>query len=148
MFNLGGLIGTLLTIPLSKRLGRRTMFSVYFAGSTAAVTAAFGLPLEPYTRLYMYFPIGVTVFGVFGSFTYYLPELYPTRLRGTGPGFSYNAGRLVAAIGPFVVGAIAARGASAIDAAMAALFYVGLVPLGGLLIMPWVVETKGRALAD
>ena len=148
MFNLGGLIGTLLTIPLSKRLGRRTMFTVYFTGSAAAMMAAFGLPLDPYTRLYMYFPIGLTVFGVFGSFTYYLPELYPTRLRGTGPGFSFNAGRLVAAIGPFLVGAIAARGVSAIDTAMAALFFVGFVPLAGLVIMPWVIETRGRVLAD
>src|SRR5205085_6317745 len=29
MFNLGGLIGTLLTIPASKLLGRRTMFAIY-----------------------------------------------------------------------------------------------------------------------
>ena len=41
----------------------------------------------------MYFFIGLTVFGVFGSFTYYLPELFPTRLRGTGAGFCYNVGR-------------------------------------------------------
>jgi hypothetical protein len=96
----------------------------------------------------MYFPIGLTVFGVFGSFTYYLPELYPTRLRGTGPGFSFNAGRLVAAIGPFLVGAVAARGVNGIDTAMAALFYVGFVPVAALLIMPWVIETRGRVLAD
>ena len=49
--------------------------------------------------LFMYFPIGLSVFGVFGAFTYYLPELYPTRLRGTGAGFCYNAGRLIAAPG-------------------------------------------------
>jgi hypothetical protein len=28
------------------------------------------------------------------------------------------------------------------------LFYVGFVPLLGLLVMPWVMETKGKALAD
>ena len=39
-----------------------------------------------------------SVFGVFGSFTYYLPELFPTRLRATGSGFCYNFGRFVAAI--------------------------------------------------
>src|SRR6185295_11401223 len=93
VFNLGGLIGTLLTVPASKHLGRRTMFIIYFLLSGLSVLAAFGLPLDPYTRLYMYFPIGLTVFGVFGAFTYYLPELYPTRLRGTGAGFCYNSGR-------------------------------------------------------
>src|SRR2546425_12045118 len=32
-----------------------------------------------------------------------------TRLRGTGPGFTYNTGRIVAAVGPFLVGSIASR---------------------------------------
>ena len=147
-FNLGGLIGTLLTVPVSKVFGRRKMFAIYFLASALAMFAAFGLPLEPETRLYMYFPLGLTVFGVFGSFTYYLPELYPTRLRGTGAGFSYNTGRMVAAAGPFLVGAIAARGVDALATASQVLFVIGFVPLAGLLIMPWVIETKGRVLAD
>jgi MFS family permease len=147
-FNIGGLIGTLLTVPASKILGRRMMFTIYFLASGLSVLAAFGLPMDPHTRLYMYFPIGLSVFGVFGAFTYYLPELYPTRLRGTGAGFCYNSGRLVAAIGPFIVGSVAARGAGALGGALQVLFYVGFVPLAGLLVMPWVLETKGRALID
>ncbi len=147
-FNLGGLIGTLLTIPAAKFLGRKKMFFIYFLFSAASIMAAFGLNLEPHTRLYMYFPIGLTVFGVFGSFTYYLPELFPTRLRGTGAGFTYNIGRLVAAVGPFLVGSIAARGANALESAMDVLFWVGFVPIVGLLTLPFVIETKGRELID
>jgi MFS family permease len=148
LFSVGGLIGTLLTIPFSKLLGRRMMFTIYFLFSGISVLAAFGLSMDPHTRLYMYFPIGLTTFGVFGAFTYYLPELFPTRLRGTGAGFCYNSGRLIAAIGPFVVGAVASRGAAALPSAMHALFFVGLVPLAGLFVMPWVLETKDRVLAD
>ena len=128
----------------AKLLGRKAMFTLYWMASAAALFATFGLDLEPETRLYLYFAIGLTVFGVFGSFTYYLPELFPTRLRGTGSGFCYNIGRVVAAVGPFLVGSIAARGSSA---AVDVLFYVGFVPLAGLLFMPWVVETRGRVLA-
>ena len=51
----------------------------------------------------------VGVFGVFGAFTFYLPELFPTRLRGTGAGFCYNTGRFVAAAGPFIIGSLAHR---------------------------------------
>ncbi len=145
-FNLGGLIGTLLTIPFAKYFGRKTMFAVYFLGSGAAILSTFGLDLEPTTRLAMYFLIGLTVFGVFGSFTYYLPELFPTRLRGTGAGFCYNVGRILAAIGPILVGTIAAQGANSLTSALRALFYVGFVPLIGLALLPWVIETKGRAL--
>jgi MFS family permease len=148
MFNLGGLIAPLLTIPAAKGLGRRNMFLVYFAGSAIALMAAFGLDLEPHTRLYMYFPIGLTTYGIFGAFTFYLPELFPTRLRGTGAGFTYNIGRLFAAVGPFVVGSIAASGANALDRAINVLFWVGAVPILGLLTLPLVIETKGRTLED
>lgn len=144
-FNLGGLIGTLLTIPVAKHLGRRTMFATYFACSAAALFVTFGFDLPPETRLTLYFFIGLSVFGVFGSFTYYLPELFPTRLRATGAGFCYNIGRVLAAAGPFAVGAIAAQGAAT---ALDTLAWVSIVPVVGLLLLPLVIETRGRALAD
>jgi MFS family permease len=144
-FNLGGLIGTLLTIPAAKHLGRKKMFAIYWTMSAAAIALTFGIDWPGEIRLYFYFLIGLSVFGVFGSFTYYLPELFPTRLRGTGAGFCYNVGRIVAAIGPFVVGTVAAQGAGT---AIEVLVWVSLVPLAGLLFMPWVIETRGRALAD
>ena len=146
-FNLGGLIGTLLTVPIAKTLGRRAMFGLYFVGSALAIAAAFGPTLEPGVRIYMYFPIGFAVFGVFGSFTYYLPELFPTRLRGTGAGFCYNAGRIFAARGPVLVGTLA-RGPDPLGAAMDVLFWVSVVPLVGLLLLPFVIETKDRPLED
>jgi MFS family permease len=146
-FNFGGLLGTLLTIPAAKKMGRKRMFGIYFGLSAIAVMATFGFDLQPVTRLYMYFFIGLTVFGVFGSFTYYLPELFPTRLRGTGAGFCYNAGRFIAAGGPFLVGTITSRGADALTSALHVLFFVGVVPVIGVLLLPLVVETKGRQLA-
>jgi MFS family permease len=147
-FNLGGLIGTLLTIPAAKVMGRKPMFAIYFVVSGLSILSTFGLPLAPETRIMMYFLIGLSVFGVFGSFTYYLPELFPTRLRGTGSGFCYNIGRIIAAVGPFIIGSIAARGTSGLDSAMEALFFVGFAPLLGLVGLPWVIETKGQALPD
>ncbi len=144
-FNMGGLIGTLLTVPAAKYLGRKAMFSLYFALSAVSMLVTFGLDMPPETRLYMYFFIGLTVFGVFGSFTYYLPELFPTRIRATGSGFCYNIGRLVAAPGPFLVGYIASQGVSS---ALGTLFWIGFVPIVGLCFMPWVIETKGRAIGN
>jgi len=142
-FNLGGLIGTLLTIPLAKYLGRRPMFALYFAASAAAILATFGLDMPAHARLYMFFAIGVSVFGVFGAFPFYLPELFPTRLRATGAGFCYNIGRVVASVGPFAVVAVAQSGT-----AMRAIFYVGFVPLAALLLTPLIIETRAGALQD
>jgi MFS family permease len=147
-FNWGGLVGTLLTVPAAKYLGRKKMFALYFILSAVSIMVTFGLPLPPQIRLYLYFTIGLSAIGVFGSFTYYLPELFPTRLRATGSGFCYNAGRVVAAAGPFLVGAIASGGANAYNTAVQALFWVGFIPLLGLAFLPWVIETKGGVLVD
>jgi MFS family permease len=142
-FNLGGLLGTLLTIPIAKRLGRRPMFALYFGASAIAFFTTFGLNMSAETRLFMFFVIGVPVFGVFGAFPYYLPELFPTRLRATGAGFCYNIGRVLASVGPFLVGAASARGT-----ATQTIFYVGFAPLVGLLLAPLIIETRGGTLSD
>jgi MFS family permease len=149
-FNIGGLIGTLLTVPIAQWLGRRWMFGLYFLLSSATVLLSFAyrFPADLATWSWLYFGIGLSVFGIFGSFTFYLPELFPTRLRATGSGFCYNVGRLITAIGPFLVGSIAAQRSDAMDGAFNALVVVGLVPLAGLLLLPLVVETRGRALVD
>jgi MFS family permease len=144
-FNLGGLAGTLITIPIAKHYGRKPMFALYFALSAAAIFVTFGLDWTPAARMPLFFLIGLSVFGVFGSFTFYLPELFPTRLRGTGSGFCYNIGRFFAAAGPYIVGAIAAKG---VDRTMAAISYVALVPFLGVLLVPFISETKDRQLLD
>jgi MFS family permease len=142
-FNLGGLLGVLLTIPFSQWLGRRAMFAIFFVASSLSILGMFGIDWPPETRLYLYFFNGLFVFGVCGAFTYYLPELFPTRLRASGAGFSFNIGRVLAAAGPFTVGAVAAQGLS-----IQALFVVGFIPLLGLLLLPLATETRGRELQD
>jgi len=147
-FNIGGLIGTLLTIPAAKILGRKPMFAIYWVLSAAALLTAFGHRWPAETQLLMYFPIGLTVFGVFGSFTFYLPELFPTRLRATGAGFCYNVGRLITAAGPILIANTALKSKHFLDVSLHTMFYLGFIPLVALLFLPLVIETKNRALAD
>ena len=123
-FNAGGLAGILLSVPIAQRFGRRPMFGIFFTLSAASIFGAFRLGSRHRVLPLAYFIVGTGVYGVCGVFTYYLPELFPTRLRGTGSGFCYNIGRVVAAPGPFIVGAVAASGA-----AQDAILYVGLIPL-------------------
>jgi len=146
-FNLGGVTGALLTIPAAKLLGRKKMFLIYLAFSAVAITIAFGLNMDPHTRLFMYLPIGLSTQGMFGCFTFYLPELYPTRLRATGAGFTFNMGRVIAAGGPFLVGGIAASGAT-VETSMYVLLWVAAVPLVGILLLPLVIETRNTLMVD
>ena len=146
-FNVGGLLGTFAAIPLARLLGRRPMFIAYFLWSALALFATFGLTLPPAQRFAMLFLVGAGVFGIFGAFVFYLPELFPARLRATGAGFCYNVGRVIAAAAPFAVGLLSAAGGGSSAALMRVLFWVGLVPLAAALAACFLmVETRGRAL--
>lgn len=147
-FNLGGLLGAFLAIPLAKRLGRRAMFAVYFAISLLAVLVVFGADLAPEARIRGFFAVGVGVYGVFAAFVFYLPELFPMRARATGAGLTYNLGRVIAAAGPFVVGAVTQTAGGSTAALLNALTWVAVIPLLGLIGTRWVTETRDRALPD
>ncbi len=146
-FNFGGLVGSFAAIPLAHRLGRRPMFICYFLWSALAIFATFGLQWPPQWRLRMLFVVGLGTYGIFSTFVFYLPELFPTRLRALGAGFSFNVGRLVAAVGPAVVGSIAASAGGSSAIIMRTVFWIGLIPLSMALLARWIiVETRGRGL--
>lgn len=144
-FNLGGIVGTLLTVPIALRLGRRSMFAIYFAASAIAIVTAFSFGFAPHARLYLMFFVGLTVFGVFGAFTFYLPELFPMQLRGTGAGFCYNAGRVLTAAFPFAISMVGKSGANPLHV----LRWAAVLPVIGLLLVfsSVFVETKAKRLA-
>jgi MFS family permease len=146
-FNIGGLLGSFAAIPLSRVLGRRPMFVSYFLYCAAMLFATFGLDLEPAMRLTMLFLVGAGVYGVFGTFPFYLPELFPARLRATGSGFCYNIGRLIAAGGPLFVGMVSARAGGSSAVLSNTLLWVGVIPLiAALAAKSFIVETRGRPL--
>jgi len=147
-FNFGGLAGSIAAIALSRMMGRRPMLVSYFLFSAIMLFVTFGLDLAPSTRLVMLFLVGAGVYGVFGTFTFYLPELFPTRLRATGSGFCYNIGRLVAAFGPLFVGVVSSRAGGSSAVLGQTLLWVGLIPLiGALTARYFIVETRNRPLS-
>ncbi len=143
-FNIGGLAGTLLTVPIALHFGRRPMFYGYFALASVSIWCLFALPMSSELRVLLLAPLGVTVFGIFGAFSFYLPELFPMRLRGTGSGFCYNAGRIVTSAFPFAVGLIVRSGISPLEV----LRWVAVAPLLGLVLLAFGIgeETKELSL--
>ena len=79
------------------------------------------------------FPLGFCMSAIFSSFGSFLAELYPTEVRGTGQGFTYNTGRAVGAAFPTLVGFLSdswgVGGALGFAAAGYALAYVSLLGL-------------------
>jgi hypothetical protein len=146
-FNFGGLLGAFAAIPLAKLFGRRQMFIAYFLYSALTLFATFGLDIEPQTRLTMLSLAGAGIYGVFGTFPFYLPELFPSRLRAMGAGFCYNIGRVFAAAGPVVVGSVSAAAGGSSAVIIHTLFWLGIVPLAAAIAAPFlIIETRDRAL--
>ena len=142
--NAGAIFGYLGFGPLADRFGRRPVFAFMCVGSLLMLPAAYLLPTH-YAGVLMLLPIlGFFNNGIFSGFPIYLPELYPTRLRATGAGFCFNAGRILASISPFLTGwLVTTLGTFGRAASTVALIY--LVGLGVLWFAP---ETKGRPLQD
>jgi len=72
------------------------------------------------------------------------PELYPTRLRATGAGFCFNAGRVLASASPFLTGWLVTELGSFGRAAST----VALVYLVGLVVLIFAPETRGKPLPE
>ena len=98
--------------------------------------------------------IGVVLFlvGVFGFFSLgiwawapvWLPELYPTRMRGTAVAFVFNAPRFISCLGPLVAGTLIV----ALGGYGWAATYVGLFFALGVLAAPFLPETRGQPLPE
>ncbi len=142
--NAGALLGYFSFGALANRFGRKPMFAVMNAGSLLLMPLTFFFSHTYATVLVLLPMLGFFSKGIFGGFPLYFPELYPTRLRSTGAGFCYNAGRIVASVSPFLTGTLIATLGSFGRAASA----VALIYLLGLAILSFAPETKDRPLPD
>ena len=79
-------------------LGRRLSYFLISLGAFAVSTYIFSQldPLHPQFQVFA-FVLGFVGITYFGWLPLFLPELFPTRVRSTGTGISFNTGRVVAA---------------------------------------------------
>jgi MFS family permease len=125
---------------VSDALGRKPTYVVYLLAASGlmwayAVTrdATTLLLLGPFVAFF-----GTGYFSGFGAIT---AELYPTSIRATAQGFTYNIGRIASALAPFVVGSLATtRGFDVALSVAAAAFLVAAA------LWIWIPETRGRTL--
>ncbi len=115
------ILGNFFAAWLARRIGYRATIVGLFLFYWLAMVGAYGVARD-HTALLCWFPLIGFCQGSFALFTMYLPPLFPTLLRTTGAGFSYNIGRITAAFGTVFFGLI-----SKVGDHRAALFYAGLL---------------------
>jgi MFS transporter, putative metabolite:H+ symporter len=84
--------------------------------------------------------------GAWGVVYTYTPELYPTRLRGTGTGIAAAVGRLSGVLGPYAVGMM--LGAFAGSQYGVFIAFTAILVAGGLVVLFLGEETRGRTLEE
>jgi MFS-type transporter involved in bile tolerance (Atg22 family) len=115
------ILGNFFAAWLSRKIGYRATIVGMFLGYLFAMVGAYAVPRD-HSSLLGWFPVIGFCQGAFALFTMYLPPLFPTLLRTTGAGFSYNIGRITAAFGTVFFGLF-----SNVGDHRAALFYSGLL---------------------
>ncbi|HEV8604701.1 MAG TPA: MFS transporter [Tepidisphaeraceae bacterium] len=103
------LAGNFFAAWLARLLGYRRAIAAMCLGFLIAVVGTYCKPRD-HTSMLFWIPWIGFFSGVFGLFTMYLPPLFPVLLRTTGAGFSYNIGRIAAAIGTVFFGLFAKVG--------------------------------------
>ncbi len=139
-------IGSLLCYPIFLFMGtgwrRKRVLLIFFVGSFITTIMMLYIPHSLGT-LFLLLPLnGFFTLGSWVVFPIYLPELYPTHLRGTGAGFCFTTGRALSAIGPALTGALVAYTGSFVTAMTIPAFIYLLGPVA----LHWARETKDQVL--
>ncbi len=95
--DVGSFLGMLTFTLVATFVGRRPAFAGAFTLCLITTIFVFN-SLRSGTDAYWMLPMmGFAQLSVFGGYSIYFPEIFPTRLRGTGVGFCYNTVRYLAA---------------------------------------------------
>lgn len=142
----GAILGSFTGGQIARLLGRQRSYFVISLGSLVLTIAMFQLtaPLQA-----SFFPIvfaqGFVATLFFGWLPLYLPELFPTHVRATGSGISYNVGRFATAGGVLAAGLVfTAFGGSYPAVGTAAACIYGL----GMIVIWWVPNADSKALSQ
>ena len=148
--DVGAFCGMLSFTFVATYFGRRKAFAIAFVLSLGITIFVFNC-LHSRADAYWMLPVmGFAQLSLFGGYSIYFPELFPTRLRGTGISFCYNIVRYLAAAFPLMLGKLNElllhQGVN--EPFRKAATILSFVFLIGLFALIWAPETKGKPLPE
>jgi MFS family permease len=142
----GAIFGSLLGGWIASLLGRRLAY--FFISLASFATSSYIYhALNPQDPQFPFFAFLLGFVGVtyFGWLPLYLPELFPTRVRSTGTGVTFNSGRILAAAS--VLGAGALMHLFGGDYARVGTF-TGFIYVLGMIVICFAPDTSAGPLED
>ena len=149
LLSIGTIIGCIAATWASERFGRRSTLAVYYVGMMVTIAAAFGwafyLPAGTALPVFMAVLFFLGMFGGnFAIFSLWLPELFPTEVRGTAFAFCTSVGRFIGAgVNLMLAASVAAMGTLGTPIALTAIAFAI-----GLFFIPFARETRGETLPE
>lgn len=141
----GSLVGYVAGAYATDRWGRRTTYVAFAAGAFVMALVYMVIPVSNTSMLFLGFPLGVLMQGVFAGIGATISESYPNDIRATGYGVSYNVGRVIGSLFPLSVGWLS-TGRTSLPLAIAIVAGVGYaLVMGAALLLP---ETSGIDLGQ
>jgi predicted MFS family arabinose efflux permease len=132
------ILGNFFAGTIARIIGYRPTIVWMCLGYFLVMFGAYCVPRD-HTALLCWLPFIGFFQGIFALFTMYLPPLFPTLLRTTGAGFSYNIGRTVAAFGTVFFGLL-----SNVGDYRTALMYASFLFLPAAFIAQFLPHTRDR----
>ena len=127
---------------LADKLGRRFVFIVCAVCAAALAYGYTHVPFSDDAMLVLGIPLGFFASAYYSAVLPCLNELFVTRVRGAGVGFTYNAGRAVGGLFPFLVGVVSTLMPLSDAISLFAAISYGLM----LIVALFMTETRGLAL--
>ena len=105
--SLASIVGSLLAGLIAVTLGRRRTYLIAAVAAFVSAQIAFWFT-SPHDQAFFVLAAVLGIFNgiFFGWLPFFLPELFPTRIRATGTGVSFNYGRILTALSIFGTGYI------------------------------------------
>jgi MFS family permease len=141
-YNVGAIAGYIGLGFLADTYGRKRVTFLFFAMAFLLTPVLF---LWTHDAALLLLVACVTGFFSLGQYTWmptWLPELYPTRIRGTAIAFCFNVPRFLAWSGPLVAGTLISQFGGYGHAAM----IVACIYIVGIVLTPFLPETMGKPL--
>ncbi len=143
---LGAIVGTILAAMAGDWFGRKAAYVLMCLASFGSILWLYrGHDVYGHGLLAAVFIAGLCTASFYGWLPLYLPELFHTRVRGTGQGFGFNFGRILAAIGTLQTGNLMGMFEGGYPQACSAMSAVYLL---GLVLICFAPETRGQALPE
>ena len=143
LFSTGSIAGFLVMGLLADLIGRKPVIWLFYLGALVFSLCFFLVVTDWRALLIMAAANGFFGSGQFAWMTIYLPEMFPTRVRGTAMSLVFDTSRGVSVLCPLLAGWLISflGGIGAAGATMSLIYVVGLIvtPFAG-------AETKGKPL--